>query len=226
MTGPCGGAARASPGVNFVATVSSSAVGGNYTVPAVDDSALYRTETTGGPPAQTAAIGGGDGSAASSTQTDPAAIGPAFDVDPDAVAAIAARIAESGNQAAAILTALRAKLAAAGEPWGTDRLGKAFGHAYTGHANQGFTSMAGLGGALAGIANGLAGHAASYANVDGVVTDAFTRIGAAQDGGSSASGPGTTVSTGPVPRTGSTPDGAAAAVGVGAGPHDALEPAT
>ena len=149
--------------MSFVTTVASVAYGGDYPGPSVDGNALhraespdrtegryptdglYQTETRGGVPAAAAAAGGLSPAAHRRPGPDgPAAIGPGFEVDPQAVGSLAARIAESGDQAASIVAALRADLAAAGMPWGTDGLGwdtrrlhQHTDHATAGHADSG-----------------------------------------------------------------------------------------
>ena len=145
-------------------TTSSSPAAAAFSVPSVDESAIYHTETTGGAaaagpgaPAQGGSSGGGS------------AAGPSFQIDSDGVRAQAAILAQCGDQIAAILTTLRNTLAGGGEPWGTDDLGKSFGHSYTGPANQGFASIAGLPAALANVANALSAQADQVDELDGQI---------------------------------------------------------
>jgi uncharacterized protein YukE len=98
-------------------------------------------------------------------------------VDSDGVRAQAAIIAECGDRIAQVLNGLRATLEAAGEPWGTDDLGQKFGSQFTGPANQGFASLAGLGTALANVASQLAAQADAYDQAEGQITDALNSVG-------------------------------------------------
>lgn len=166
---------------------------GAYSAPTVDASGIYATQWTGGPAATQPSSGGASnsGSGGSGTATS-------FQVDSDGVRAQAAIIAECGDRIAQVLSGLRATLAAAGEPWGTDEMGQKFGSQYTGPANQGFASLAGLGTALADVASRLAAQADAYDQLEEQITDTFNSIGkdsaavgSGGAGGESASAGGT-----------------------------------
>jgi hypothetical protein len=157
---------------SFSSAGSSSGSSGQYQVPQVDESALYATETTGGVAAAHASAGGGSGSDGSGAGS----AGPSFQVDGDGVRAQAAIIAQCGSQAADVLTRLRGQLASAGEPWGTDDLGKSFGHSYMDPANMGFTSMAGLGAALVNVANALYAQAENWDALEGLITQKVSGV--------------------------------------------------
>lgn len=143
-------------------TASSSAASAAYSVPSVDESPIYHTETTGGAPAATAGAPAGGGSSGAGA----AAAGPSFQIDSDGVRAQAAVLAQCADQIATILTTLRNALTGGGEPWGTEDLGKSFGHSYTGPANQGFASIAGLPAALGNVANALSAQADQIDQLD------------------------------------------------------------
>lgn len=158
----------------------STSSGGTYSTPPVDESGIYQTEWTGGPAAKQPAGGGAGGSSGS------AASSPGFQVDSDAVRAQAAILAECGDEIAQILTSLRGTLSGGGEPWGTDDLGQQFGPEYTGPANQGFASLAGLGTALANVANQLVAQADSYDELEEQLSGTISQI--AQPDGTGSSG--------------------------------------
>jgi uncharacterized protein YukE len=142
-------------------TASSSAASAAYPVPSVDESPIYHTETTGGAAAATASAPARGGSSGGG-----AAAGPSFQIDSDGVRAQAAILAQCSDQIATILSTLRSSLTGGGEPWGTEDLGKSFGHSYTGPANQGFASIAGLPAALANVANALSAQADQIDQLD------------------------------------------------------------
>lgn len=159
---------------------------GAYSAPTVDASGIYATQWTGGPAATQPASGGASnaGPGGSGTATS-------FQVDSDGVRAQAAIIAECGDRIAQVLSGLRATLQGAGEPWGTDDMGQKFGSQYTGPANQGFASLAGLGTAMANVASQLVAQADAYDQLEEQITDTISSIGA--DGGTGAgSGGGST----------------------------------
>jgi hypothetical protein len=153
-----------------------------YSAPSVDESGIYQTEYTGGPAAQQPSGGGAGGS------SRPASSSPSFQVDSDGVRAQAAILAQCADQIAQVLTNLRATLTSGGEPWGTDDLGKKFGHSYTGPANQGFASIAGLGAAMANTANLLASQADKYDAVEQHITDSINKIGTRRGGSAGDAG--------------------------------------
>ncbi|MBR7825148.1 hypothetical protein KDK95_02435 [Actinospica sp. MGRD01-02] len=159
---------------------------GAYSAPSVDESGIYQTEYTGGPAAQQPAGGGASGSSGGGGGSSPS-----FQVQSDGMRAQAAVIADCGSRAAQVLTNLRAALVSGGEPWGTDDLGKKFGHSYTGPANQGFASIAGLGAALTNVANLLAAQADNYDKVEQHLTDRMNKIGESLGGAAAGSGAGT-----------------------------------
>lgn len=174
-------------------TGASSSSAGQYAVPQIDESALYTTETTGGAAAAYTAPKSGSGSGGSGGGS----AGPSFQIEGDGVRAQAAIIAQCGSQAADVLTRLRGQLAAAGEPWGTDDLGKSFGHSYTGPANSGFTSMAGLGAALVNVANALAAQADNWDALEGLIVQQANGIAEKTGGGNASSPAETAPSTAP-----------------------------
>jgi hypothetical protein len=147
----------------------------------VDASTVYETETEGGAAATPAPSASGSGGSGGSGT---AATGSGFEIDTDAVRSIAGQIAAQGTAAAEVVERLRAALQAAGEPWGTEEIGKKFGHGYTGQVNQSFPALASLGSALAGIANGLVAHADSHDQVEAAVTQ---KLGSIANGGASGS---------------------------------------
>ena len=160
--------------------------GGTYSSPSVDESGIYRTQWSGGPAAKQPAGGGASGGSGSSSS------GSGFQVESDGVRSQAAILAECGDRAAQVLSSLRATLTGGGEPWGTDDLGQKFGASYTGPANQGFASIAGLGAALANVANELAAQAENYDTVEQHLTEMFGKLtgslGDSAPGSSSSSG--------------------------------------
>lgn len=162
-----------------------SASNGAYSAPAVDSSGIYATQWTGGPAATQPSSGGvsNSGSGGSGTAAS-------FQVDSDGVRAQAAIIAQCGDQIAQVLSGLRATLEAAGEPWGTDDLGQKFGSEYTGPANQGFASLAGLGTALANVASQLVAQADAYDQLEEQIAGTFNAIGDERVRGGSIGGSG------------------------------------
>lgn len=158
---------------------------GAYSAPSIDESGIYQAEWTGGPAAQQPAGGGvsaGSGGGGGSS--------PSFQVQSDGMRSQAAILADCGSQVTQVLIALRAMLTSGGEPWGTDDLGQKFGHSYTGPANQGFASIAGLGAALTNVANQLAAQADNYDALEQHLTDGFGKL-SEKLGGGSASDQGT-----------------------------------
>lgn len=153
-----------------------------YSAPDVDASTVYGTETEGGAAATPAPSAGGSGGSGGGGGS--AASGSGFEIDTAAVRSIAAQIAAQGNAAAEVVTRLRSALQAAGEPWGTEEIGKKFGHGYTSQVNQSFPALASLGSALAGIANGLVAHAEAHDKVEAAVTE---KLGSIATGGASGS---------------------------------------
>lgn len=153
-------------------TTDSNAAAAAFAVPSVDESAIYHTETTGGAAAAGPAAPAGGGSRGGGG----AAAGPSFQVDSDGVRAQAAILARCGEQIADILTTLRNTLMGGGEPWGTEDLGKSFGHSYTGPANQGFASIAGLPAALANVANALSAQADQIDQADGQIQQTLISV--------------------------------------------------
>ena len=145
---------------------------GAYSAPSVDESGIYHSEYTGGPAAAQPAGGGASnsGSGSSSPSTG-------FQVDSDGVRAQAAALAQCADQASQVFTNLRNALVSGGMPWGTDDLGKKFGHGYTGPANQGFASIAGLGTALANVASTLAAQADNFDQLEQHLADSFNGTG-------------------------------------------------
>lgn len=131
-----------------------------YGVPAVNKSGIYETQYAGGPAAQQPAPGAPRPGSGSSSKS------PGFRVNTDGVRAQAAILAQCAERAAQVVDRLRASLDAGGMPWGTDDMGKKFGHEYTGPANQGFASIAGIPQALAEVANELAAQADRYDQVE------------------------------------------------------------
>lgn len=152
-----------------------------YSPPPVNESAIYHAQYAGGPAAQQPDRGGasrsGGGSASSA---------PEFRVDSDGVRSRAAELARCGERAAQVIERLRSALESGGMPWGTDELGKRFGHSYTGPANQGFASIAGLGAALVNVAGELAAQADDYDALEQHITGAIGRTGRQDATGSSA----------------------------------------
>lgn len=145
----------------------------------MDESPIYQTETTGG----AAAVTGGGGQ--SSGGGSGGSAGPSFQFDSDGIRTQADALAQCAQQAASVLTNLRNSLISGGEPWGTDDMAKKFGHSYTGSANQGFTSLAGLPAALANVAGALAAQADQWYQVDGQISSTLNGIG----GPSGSAGP-------------------------------------
>lgn len=164
-----------------------STSGGSFSAPTVDSSGIYQTQWTGGDAAAQPAAGGATGSGSGSGGSGSSA--PSFQVDGDGVRAQAAIIAQCGEQIAQVLTSLRAALQGGGEPWGTDDMGKKFGASYTGPANQGFASLAGLGTALTNVANQLVAQADAYDQLEGQIADAFNSIGPDSPGGPAGGSP-------------------------------------
>lgn len=160
--------------------------GGAYSAPSVDESGIYQTQWTGGPAAKQPAGGGAGGSGTGGAS----ASGPGFRVDSDGMRSRAAVLAQCGEQIAQVLTNLRATLTAGGEPWGTDELAQRFGASYTGPANQGFASIAGLGAALANVAGRLAAQADRYDALDQQIADTFAGLGGALGGSAGAADSG------------------------------------
>jgi uncharacterized protein YukE len=114
----------------------------------------------------------------------------------------AAVLAQCGEQIAQVLTNLRAALASGGEPWGTDEMGQKFGASYTGPANQGFASVAGLGAALTNVANQLVAQADNYDALEQQIAGTFGNLARQLAGSESAAG--STGSGGSAGATGST----------------------
>lgn len=164
------------------ADLSTSSGESTYSAPSVDESGIYQAEWTGGPAAKQPAGGGAGGSGSGGS----AASSPGFQVESDGVRSQAAILAQCGEQIAQVLTKLRATLAAGAEPWGTDDMGQKFGTSYTGPANQGFASIAGLGAALTNVANQLVAQADNYDELEQELTETFTKL-AGQSGGSAGS---------------------------------------
>lgn len=133
-----------------------------YSVPPVDESGIYQTQWTGGPAAKQP---GGHG-VSNKGSGGPGTSGTGFQVQTDGMRSQAAIIAQCGQQISEVLAQLRATLTAGGEPWGTDDLGQRFGSSYTGPANQGSASIAGLGAALVNVANELTAQADTYDAVE------------------------------------------------------------
>lgn len=153
----------------------------SYGVPAVSKSGIYETQYAGGPPAQQPAPGAprpGSGSRSP---------GSGFQVNTDGVRAQAEALAQCAERAAAVVDRLRSSLDAGGMPWGTDDMGKKFGHEYTGPANQGFASIAGIPQALAEVANELAAQADRYDKIEQHTAGQFRQLGQGGSGGSGGS---------------------------------------
>lgn len=155
-----------------------SGSGGSFSAPAVDASGIYATQWTGGPAATQPSSGGASNSGSGGSSGS----GASFQVESDGVRAQAAVIAQCGERIAQVLDQLRATLTSGGEPWGTDEMGQKFGAQYTGPANQGFASLAGLGTALTSVANQLMAQADAYDKAEGQITDAFKSIHTASEG--------------------------------------------
>lgn len=177
--------------------MSGSGSGGPaYSAPSVDESGIYHVEWTGGPAAKQPAGGGVGGSSGGAG----ASASPGFEVESDGVRAQAAILAQCGEQVAQVFSTLRAALSSGGEPWGTDEMGQKFGTSYTGPANQGFASAAGLGTALANVANELVAQANQYDSVEEALTERFRgiagQVGGTGTGGSTGSGSTGSGSTG------------------------------
>lgn len=166
---------------------------GAYSAPTVDASGIYPTQWTGGPAATQPSTGGASNSGSGGSGT-----AASFQVDSDGVRAQAAIIAECGDRIAQVMSGLRATLEAAGEPWGTDDMGQKFGSQYTGPANQGFASLAGLGSALASVASQLVAQADAYDQVEQQITETFNSMGqdAGAAGGAGGDGAGSAGGTG------------------------------
>lgn len=152
-----------------------------YPVPSVDRSGLYPAEYKGGPAAKqpekgASAAGSGSGGGPS----------PGFEVHSDGVRAQAAALAECADRAAAVLDRLRAALEAEGMCWGSDDLGKKFGHSYTGPANQGFASIGDVPKSLTQVANELVRQANAYDALEGHTVEQVQGISADRDAGLSA----------------------------------------
>lgn len=160
--------------------------GGAYSAPSVDESGIYPTQWTGGPGAKQPAGGGASGSGSGGSSSS----SPGFQVESDGVRSQAAIIAQCGEQIAQVLTRLRATLSGGGEPWGTDEMGQKFGASYTGPANQGFASLAGLGTALANVANELGAQAGNYDRLEQELAQAFGRIAQSDGSADGSSTPG------------------------------------
>lgn len=153
---------------------STASGAATYSAPDVDASTVYQTETQGGAAATPApSATGSGGSAGGSAGTTS---GPGFSIDTDALQSIAGQIAAQGTAAAQVVSRLRAALEAAGEPWGTEDIGKQFGHGYTSQVNQSFPALASLGQALAGIANGLAADAQAHDQIDTAVAQRLSSV--------------------------------------------------
>ena len=150
----------------------------------MDASTVYATETQGGAAATPAPSGSGSGGSGGGSG---ASAGSGFEIDTDAVRSIAGQIAAQGDAAAQVVMRLRSALEAAGEPWGTEEIGKKFGHGYTGQVNQSFPALASLGSALAGIANGLVAQAQAHEQVESAVTQRFGSIANGGAGGGAQS---------------------------------------
>ena len=159
---------------------------GAYSAPSIDESGIYQTEWTGGPAAKQPAGGGVSGSSGGGGGSSPS-----FQVQSDGVRSQAAVLAECGSQVAQVLANLRATLASGGEPWGTDELAQKFGHSYTGPANQGFASIAGLGAALTNVANQLAAQADSYDALEQHLSEGIGKLAERLGGSAASPGPGT-----------------------------------
>jgi uncharacterized protein YukE len=161
----------------------STSSSGAYSAPSVDESGIYQTQWTGGAAAKQPASGGASNSGSGGSSSS----SPGFQVDGDGVRAQAATLAQCGEQIAQVLTNLRATLTSGGEPWGTDDMGQKFGASYTGPANQGFASVAGLGAALTNVANELAAQADSYDQLDQQISDSIGSMATGGSAGSSSS---------------------------------------
>lgn len=164
---------------------------GAYSAPTVDSSGIYATEWTGGDAAKQPAAGGASNSGSGGSGT-----AASYQVDSDAVRAQAAIIAQCGDSIAQVLSTLRTTLESGGEPWGTDDLGQKFGGEYTGPANQGFASLAGLGTALANVANQLVAQADAYDQLEEQISGAFNSVDSGSGSGSTASSSGSSTSSG------------------------------
>ena len=149
----------------------------------MDAGTIYETETEGGAAATPAPSASGSGGSAGGA-SGAAASGTGFEIDTAAVRSIAGQIAAQGTAAAEVVTRLRSALQAAGEPWGTEEIGKKFGHGYTSQANQSFPALASLGAALAGVANGLVAQAAAHEQVETAITE---KLGSIAKGGATGS---------------------------------------
>lgn len=145
---------------------------GSYSAPNVPETGIYHSQYTGGPAAAQPAGGG-----ATRSGSESSGAGSGFQVSPSGMRAQASEIAQCADQAAGVLNRLRSALEAGGMPWGTDDMGKTFGQKYTGPANQGFASIAGLPAALANVANELAGQADTYDRLEQGAAEAINRIG-------------------------------------------------
>lgn len=153
-----------------------------YPAPSVDTSGLYPVEYKGGPAAKQPAKGSpaaGSGSGAGGRSSG-------FEVHSDGVRAQAAALAECADRAASVLDRLRAALEAEGMCWGSDDLGKKFGHSYTGPANQGFGSIGDVPKSLAAVANELVRQANAYDALEGHTVEQVQGISADRDAGRSA----------------------------------------
>lgn len=202
--------------------------GGAYAAPPVDESGIYQTQWTGGPAAKQPAGGGVSGSGSGGR----GASSPGFLVESDGMRSQAAVIARCGERIAQVLATLRATLVAGGEPWGTDEMAQKFGASYTGPANQGFASIAGLGAALTNVANQLVAQADRYDALDQQIADTFGKLagrqrgegepgGSARTGGSGAASGNFTASHGPAGLVGAAGVAGAAAGGSPVAPENA-----
>lgn len=150
-----------------------------FPVPPVNETGIYHTEYAGGPPAVQP-----DRAGAATSSGGSASPSSGFAVDTAGMRSQASALAECGNRAAQVLDRLRSALESGGMPWGTDDLGKAFGHKYTGPANQGFASIAGLPAGLVNVANELIGQAGTYDAVEQHITESIRKIGGSGSGSS------------------------------------------
>lgn len=152
----------------------------SFPVPSVNETGIYHTQYTGGPPAAQPDRGGAAKSGGGSAPPP----GSGFSVDTAGMRAQAAILARCGDQAAQVFDRLRSALEAGGMPWGTDDLGKEFGKRYPGPANQGFASIAGLPAGLVNVANELIGQAGTYDAVEQHITESIRKIGGSGSGSS------------------------------------------
>lgn len=104
--------------------------------------------------------------------------GPAFEVDTTEMRAAAGQIDSAGSQAAGVIQAFQQKIAALGEPWGTDDLGKAFAGQYLQPSQDGLKALGLLGDGLQAVAKNISTAAGNYDSADGAASQAYRRIAA------------------------------------------------